>query len=117
MKLDRNKLGNQGRGKYALLLLRRLALFDDGRTFGGIDPAIAHAIKTLEAAGLIDWGEEGTEKEFFVIRLKDRYARSALSAYAIEAWADGAGNEEYAREIIALSDRAGQKSPFCKRPD
>lgn len=114
MKLDRNISGNEGRGKYALLLLRRLAAFDDGKTFGGVDPKIADALKTLEDAGLLDWGEQGTESEFFLLRLKDEYADEALRAYAKVALMD---DPEYANEVMSLARRAGPNNPFCKRPD
>lgn len=114
MKLDRNIDGNQGRGKYALLLLRKLKLYDDGKTFGGLTPKIADAIKTLEDAGIIDWGTANTESEFFVIRLKDRYAHHALRAYALAA---AIKDMDWSEEVHRLADRAGHLSPFWKNPD
>lgn len=57
------------------------------------------------------WGRN----EFFVVMLKDRHARAALAAYATDAAA--AGDREYAGEVMALADRAGPSSPFCKAPD
>lgn len=114
MKLDRNIQGNEGRGKYALILLRKLALFDDGKTFGGLAPNVRNAITTLDNFGLIDWGNAGTESEFFVIRLKDKNAAQALEAYANEA---GKDDPQFADEVRELVDRAGPKSAWCKNPD
>lgn len=90
MKLDRNINHNQ-RGKYALLKLRKLDDFTDQGAFGELAPPIAAAIKTLEDAGILDWGLHGTEGEFFVIRLRDAYATPALQAYAGAAWRDLTG--------------------------
>lgn len=114
MKLDRNIEGNEGRGKYALLLLRKLDEFDDQKTFGGLPPDLSMALETLEKAGVIDWGEQGTESEFFVIRLKDKNAAEALEAYANEA---GKDDPQFADEVRDLADRAGSKSPWCQSPD
>ena len=114
MKLDRNINANQ-RGKYALLKLRVLDDFikiDD--PFQDVAQPIADAIATLEKAGILDWGNT-SETEFFVMRLKDRYARVALHAYADEAHRDG--QLEYAAEVTELALRSGVHSPFCKRPD
>jgi hypothetical protein len=115
MKLDRNVNGN-GRGKYALLKLRKLDEFTEtGDPFQTVAPKIADAIKTLEDAGILDWGIEGTESEFFVIRLKDQFA-----SYALRSYADAARNfdqPEYADEIHELAERSGVRSQFCKLPD
>lgn len=114
MKLDRNIEGREGRGKYALLLLRELDAHDDQKTFGGLPPDISMALETLEKAGVIDWGTYGSREEFFVIRLKDKNAAEALEAYANEA---GKTDPQFADEVRELADRAGPKSPFCKSPD
>lgn len=58
MKLDRN-LNKTGVGKYALLKLRQM------RT--EMSPEIYGAVKTLETAGILDWGN-APETEFFVMR-------------------------------------------------
>ncbi len=115
MKLDRNINGN-GRGKYALLKLRKLDEFtqpDD--PFQQVAPKIAEAIKTLEEAGILDWGFAGTEAEFMLIRLKDRYAQKALQAYATAAHVDG--ETEFAAEIHDMARRSGPDSPWCQKPD
>jgi hypothetical protein len=111
MKLDRNIEGNGGRGKYALLRLRKL---NDLEKPNGVPTEIHLALGVLMRAGLVDWGDAGTEGEFFVIRLKDKYAQSALMAYASSAAAD---DKEYADEIFNMAGRSGTASPFCKRPD
>ena len=111
MKLDRNIPGNEGRGKYALLHLRKLALYTPAETFGR--NAVMQAVAVLDEAGLIDWGNHETS-EFFVIRLKDRCASAALSAYARVA---GLFDQEYAGEVRDLAARAGPYHPDCKIPD
>ena len=114
MKLDRNIPGNDGRGKYALLLLRQLAAYDDQNAFGGLPPEIEAALTTLESAGIIDWGTQGAESEFFVIRLKDKNAQFALRAYATEC---ALTDREFANEVFELANRAGPNSKWCKEPD
>ena len=104
MKLDRN-LNPDGRGKYALLKLRNLR---DG------DTAVDAALRTLDEAGILDWGNT-RESEFFVIRLKDQYADDALFRYALSARMDGEG--DYAREVEEMAMRAGVNHPNCKKPD
>lgn len=113
MKLDRNILSNEGRGKYALLKLRDLKAYEPTDTFG--TNAVMEAILTLQNEGLIEWGAPNTEGEFFVIKLRDAFAEAALVMYANTAMM--AGEKEYAREVKALADRSGGKSPFAKIPD
>ena len=86
MQLDRNINAN-GYGKYALLNLRR---------------------------NKIEWGEVFGPDEFFVVKLKDKYAQAALNAYADAAQSD---DPEWAAEIRALADRSGPNHPLCKQPD
>jgi hypothetical protein len=112
MKLDRN-INDTGMGKYALLKLRPLKTMRRG-TFQSLPSNIIAAFELLEREGILDWGTVGTEKEFFLIRLKDEYAQPALRAYANKARAD---DPEYAAEVDEMADRAGPASPFCKRPD
>ena len=113
MKLDRS-INDNGRGKYALLKLRKLDEFTEQGAFGELAKPIADAIKVLEDAGILDWGLDGSESEFFVMRLKDKYAGNALGHYALAAVKD---DPEYAAEVMALAKRAGSNSPFCKEPD
>ena len=113
MKLDRNENAN-GRGKYALLLLRKLREFEGPGTFDGLSPDIAAAIETLDKAGVIDWGIVGSESEFFVARLKDHNASPCLHGYAQSAEANG--EYEWAEEVRDMARRA-ERSPWKKRPD
>lgn len=112
MKLDRN-LNANGMGKYALLKLRKLEEMRSG-TFGELPPSVTAAIKLLEREGILDWGD-APETEFFVIRLKDKYARGPLCEYATAAEMDG--EWEYGKEVRELASRAGPAHPNCKRPD
>lgn len=113
MKLDRNIEGNEGRGKYALLLLRRLSKLQD-ETWGTLPKGVHNAIRCLENAGLIDWGRTGAPSEFFVIRLKDIFADAALSAYAEAA---KEMDPEWAQEVEQLARRAGVFHPNRQQPD
>ena len=113
MRLDRN-INEGGRGKYALLKLRKLDDFrDPADPFAEVAPKIANAITTLADAGILDWGNK-PDSEFFVMRLKDKYAADALEAYAAAAIED---DPEYAGEVRDMADRAGPHSPWCKKPD
>jgi len=62
----------------------------------------------------IEWGPPGSREEFFVIKLKDKYAAEALEAYAKAAEQD---DPEYAADVRGLVLRAGPNNPHCKRPD
>lgn len=113
MKLDRN-INDDGLGKYALLKLRRLKLYETQAPFSKYAPAIQNALELLENEGILDWGRQGTESEFMLIRLKDRYAQAALRAYAEAARQD---DPEWADEVALMADRSGPASPFCQAPD
>jgi hypothetical protein len=89
-------------------------LYQPTETFGDLPPDVRRALDTLEKHNILDWGD-APETEFFVIRLKDKYAQSALLAYANYASADG--DEEYAQDVLGLAQRAGPANPHCKRPD
>jgi hypothetical protein len=113
MKLDRNINAN-GRGKYALLKLRKLDEFtkpDD--PFQQVAKPIVEALATLERAGILDWGNT-VDSEFMVIRLKDAAAEQGLREYANKA---AEFDPEYAGEIAEMARRAGPNHPNCKRPD
>lgn len=108
MRLDRNANGDgNGKQKYALLKLRNVT--------AETPYAAQEAIAFLDKLGLIDWGRANEADEFFVIKLRDAFAEAPLVMYANAAMLAGEG--EYARDVKALADRAGGKSPFCKRPD
>lgn len=102
MKLDRN-INPDGRGKYALLNLRRT------------DLSLAEIrLKVGEVVGgqVLQFGNT-SDTAFFVIKLKDKYAGPALHAYAEAARAD---DEEYAAEIDALAQAADRRIPK-RKPD
>lgn len=105
MRLDRNFKPNRV-GKYALLKLRNMS---DKTPNLDVDAAL----RTLDEHGILDWGNTD-ETEFFVIRLKDKYAAAALAGYASKARED---DPEYAYDIAELADRAGENHPNCKKPD
>jgi len=109
MKLDRN-INGTGRGKYGLINNRKLS-----ELIGPNDKAAKAAIAFLEHFGIIEWGEPGTEGEFFVIKLRDEFAEPALFGYA--KGAHNGGEVAYASEVAQLALRAGRHSPFCKKPD
>lgn len=100
MKLDRN-ITNPRRGKYALIKLRNDTPMETG---GG-------QYLTVKKES-VDFGDT-EDSDFFVIRLKDKYAASALIAYAAAAAPDDA---EYAAEIHALADIA-RLHPNRRKPD
>lgn len=101
MKLDRN-ITSPRRGKYALIKLRldapRIIRDESGDVRVNADA--------------VDFGNT-EDSDFFVIRLKDKYAGPALTAYAVEAEHD---DPEYAKEIYALADKA-KHHPNRKMPD
>lgn len=106
MQMDRN-LNPSGMGKYAVVRLRPIDEHKDREE-------IIDALTTLERAGVIDYGITGEPDEFFVLRLKDRYAQAALDAYALAASAD---DVEWAAEVERLAARSGPAHPLCKAPD
>lgn len=116
MKLDRNVNGT-GHGKYGLVNDRRLKqieAWDGGDGEVADRQAVLDAVALLERAGVIDWGLPHTASEFFVIKLRDRFAQVALYEYANVA---GKEDPEYGMEVDALAERSGPDSPFCKMPD
>lgn len=113
MRLVRNTT-TDGSGKYMLVKQRRVREILSWQE-GDVDRArTITALRDLKNIGVIDDPSEGEEGEFFVIRLRDKYAREALNAYAFAANFD---DPEYADEVMALAARAGPNSQFMKRPD
>ena len=102
MRLDRNINAN-GRGKYALIKLRAIPHDPD---WGGIPRGIWNAIRTLENAGVWDWGHT-EDSEFFVIRLKDVNAAQGLAAYADSA---ELYDPEWAAEVRGLAKRTSRRT-------
>jgi len=105
MQLDRN-LNPTGKGKYAVINLRKLP--GDPRTAAELVAAI------LANPECVEFGAVGQPDEFWLLKLKDKYAKPALEAYAA---AVGYEDPEYADAVWELSRRAGKSSPFCKNPD
>ncbi len=100
MKLDRN-ITKPRRGKYALIKLRVAQPTD----WSGGD------ISQVKTAA-IDFGDT-EDTDFFVIRLKDKYAGPALAAYAEAARKD---DPEYAAEVYDLAIKA-RNHPHQRQPD
>lgn len=73
MKLDRNKNAN-GTGKYALLNLRNIPLFNKQE--------INDAIEVLKSNHVLTFGNESPGEQFFVMKHKDKFTAPALVAYA-----------------------------------
>lgn len=96
-RLDRNT-SPDGRGKYALILMREIA---EKNMKSKND--IACQLEALERFGVIDYGEAGTGRDFFVLRLKDPNAEVTLRAYAESIRDDDA---EFAGEVSEMADRA-----------
>lgn len=112
MKLDRN-INVDGKGKYMLINLRK----------GEIDHQLSYIRKPYTDSliacyrvpvDMIEAGMQGESDEFFVIKLKDKYAMDALRAYADAARVD---DPEYADEIQELAERSGPNNFWCKKPD
>lgn len=101
MKLDRNE-NPDGRGKYALVRLRGLTSDD------------AKHLLALSNSGCVDFGAPNKIDEFFVIKLRDKYAQAALRGYSYAAYAD---DPEWAGEVSELAARSGPGSKFGKQPD
>lgn len=107
MRLDRNV--NVGRmGKYALVNLRRYNELPPDKASEALD-----LLSRLDSLGIIDKGVKGESDEFFVLKLKDKYAADALHAYANAAVDD---DQEYAAEVAALATRS-EHHPDKKQPD
>ncbi len=115
MKLDRN-VNRDGKGKYALVRLRDIEI-------GSEAMALLHRLEDL---GHLDWGCVGHADEFFVVKLRDKFAPGAIKGYAdavMEAQRkelDPAKAKDLAQwgiQVIGMSQRAGDLSPYCKEPD
>lgn len=104
MELDRD-INKSGKGKYALIKLR--AIPGDPRTPQELAAAI------LANPECVDFGEEGSDSEFFVMRLKDRSAPSGLKGYASDA---RHYDMDYALAIESMAQRA-ERHPGRKKPD
>ena len=117
MKLDRNNPERQGRNKYAAVSMRRVADIKSDTNRPDRIEAINNALAVLFSAGVLNYGEANSDKEFFVIMLKDRFSDMAIGAYALRAMAQGGEFAEYGREVMKMAERSGVYSPFNKLPD
>lgn len=95
MRLDRNTTKWSGRGKYALIKLRKLEAFSNQSVLAMADPSLRAAI---------DFGDSD-DTDFFVIRLKDKHAAAALGAYAMSAFRD---DEQFGLEMLNLAKKAAE---------
>lgn len=105
MKLDRN-INPDGRGKYALVLMREIPTGANGAE-------VQAALETLQQHGCLDYGN-ADDRDFFVIRLKDKFAPAALFAYSVAA--EDAGEKEWALEVRELAHNAANRDDQ-KLPD
>lgn len=121
-----------GHGKYGLINNRLLSeIVEAGKVVAGTPAGevrpecqvaynrardVLTAISMLEELGILDWGPAGTESEFFVMKLRDRYAGAGLRGY-MDAVQYLGGDREYFDDLRTLEQHAGQNSPFCKKPD
>jgi hypothetical protein len=108
MKLDRN-INPSGKGKYAVINLRKIP------TTPTTPQELATAI--LANPESVEFGAMGSPDEFWLIKLKDRYATPALMGYAMGIAFDDEGDPEYQAEVIEMGKRSGTMHPLCKRPD
>jgi hypothetical protein len=95
MRLDRN-ITTPRRGKYALIKLREHDISEAVR-----QPGIEGV---MVSASAIDLGDTA-ESDFFVIRLRDKYAANALHAYSASCRAD---DPEFSREVLELANKAAR---------
>lgn len=98
MRLDRN-ITTPRRGKYALIKLRQSHLEPTV-----VAAALASGRPAEVEAHAIDFGDTD-ESDFFVIRLRDKYAANALHAYSASCRAD---DPEFSREILDLANKAAR---------
>lgn len=80
MKLDRNTT-ESGRGKYALVHLRRLNDLPQEKP-SDAGPRCAAAITLLKEHGILTFGNENLGEQFFAIKHKDKFAVGGLLGYA-----------------------------------
>ena len=109
MRLDRN-LSPTGKQKYALIKLRDEEMAKS-RGWGVIDEGGGKKRLAIPQES-IDYGST-PDTDFFVIRLKDKYAGPALAAYAAAAMDD---DPVYANDVMELAKKAASH-PNKRIPD
>lgn len=110
MKMDRN-VNDDGMGKYAVVNLRKFNAMTEGSEQRR---EVRIALEALQSAGVLELGCVGEPDEFFLIKLKDRFAAPALLAYAEAIDGD---DSEFAGEVRDMAMRSGTHNPHCKMPD
>lgn len=115
MKLDRNVNGD-GKGKYALVRLRGIEA----------DSEAHRLLQRLYELGHLDWGCVGDRDEFFVVKLRDRFAAGAIGGYGSEVMKASRREDDrdraralaqWAVEVASMLPRSGELSPYCQEPD
>lgn len=74
MRLDRN-INPDRRGKYCLINLRKTQA-------AGVTPLVLAAMTALHQAGVLEWGHESQESQFFVMKYSDPFTADGLLGYA-----------------------------------
>ena len=136
MRLDRN-LNKDGKGKYALINLRKMpnpveGTYENGHPDQLRCPFCFVWVKRLRnhfsvKHDYVEWGDK-PHNEFFVIKLKDYFSKGALKGYreAIVKWLKKnsypGGQEDkklqpYMKDIKEMEERTGKDHPGCKIPD
>lgn len=105
--LDRNVYPN-GKGKYALVKLCELP-----DHIPPLRDAIIDALQNYPQA--LDLGNDEVDGEFFVIRIRDKNAAAALTAYASACGANG--DIEFAKQVLAMAERSAALGDERKMPD
>lgn len=82
MKLDRNT-NRGGRGKYALVNMRKMIPILDASQGTQEDTDKIEAFMLLVRTGIITLGNEFPDEQFFVMKYKDKFTAPALHTYAI----------------------------------
>lgn len=96
----------EGNGKYFVIELEKLPQRPT---------SVAELCAVLEEyPEAINRGEVGSEDEFFVVKLKDVNAPAALMGYRASCQEFDCGPISLVESLIS---RAGQNSPYCKKPD
>lgn len=83
---------------------------------------VLEAIDVLKQSGIYTECLLNNKEEFFVIKLKDQFAKPALEAYAesVKQYAVSVGDadlSDYGADVSDLANRSGVNNVYCKIPD
>src|SRR5262245_53337306 len=92
MKLDRNT-NPRGRGKYALVNMRKLGPLIEGSQNTAENFECIEAYFLLKEHGFITEGNESPGDQFFVMKYRDRFTAAGLNGYATAVELDAAALE------------------------